>query len=140
MGRKILYVTGIFLIVGFSIFYINQRYFFNPVVFSQDVITPYDWNDYERPLTMTYYNLDEERQVTVIKEEEEIREFLTALKESPRTNKVEMPQDVNGALKLSGPKQTLLEVYFYTNHWQVLKNNGPIYEMTQSLEQIVKQY
>ncbi|ARI78354.1 hypothetical protein [Halobacillus mangrovi] len=140
MGKKLIYILGIGLILLSSIIYIDQRYFFNPVVFSKDAVTPYDWLDYERPLTMTYVNVDESRKTIRIKEEREIRNLIEALKESPQAETVQISSDIEGALKLSNSSSTLLEVYIYEDHWKVLKGDSHIHKMTAHLEKLINQY
>ncbi|MGI8314852.1 hypothetical protein [Halobacillus mangrovi] len=140
MGKKMIYILGIGLILLTSIIYIDQRYFFNPVVFSKDAVTPYDWLDYERPLIMTYVDVDESRKTTRIEEEREIRNIIDALKESPKAEAVQVSSDVEGALKLSNSSSTLLEVYIYDDHWRVLKGESHIHKMTTHLEKLISQY
>ncbi|KHE71774.1 hypothetical protein [Halobacillus sp. BBL2006] len=140
MAKKFIYLLGVGVIILAAVFYMDHRYFFNPVVFNQDSVTPYDWLDYERPLTMTYVNLDEHRKTTQIDKEKEIRNLLDALKNSPKADETEIKSDVQGALKLSSRSTTLLEVYIYENHWRVLRRDRPTREMTTNLENLLNQY
>ncbi|MFZ0369095.1 MAG: hypothetical protein WAM07_05815 [Halobacillus sp.] len=140
MAKKIIIITGILFTIILSLVYIDQRYFFNPVKFSQDAVTPHDWNEYERPMTLTYYKLEDGRQTVTIDTEQEIKTLLRTLKESPHEEDAELSEDVEGAIKLSSNKHTLLEIYFYADHWKILKEKGAIYEITQPLEQLFNKY
>ncbi|MGP4075371.1 hypothetical protein [Halobacillus sp. K22] len=140
MAKKLIIITGIIFTILLSLVYIDQRYFFNPVKFSQDAVTPHEWNEYERPMTLTYYKLEDGRQTVTIKTEQEIKALLSTLKESPHEGNAELSENVHGALKLSSNKETLLEVYLYADHWKILKEKGAIYEITQPLEQLFNEY
>ncbi|WP_281974879.1 hypothetical protein [Halobacillus litoralis] len=138
MGRKLLVLIGIVTLIASCVVYIDQRYFFNPVVFSKDAITPHSWSDYERPLTLTYYSLDgEERTSYRVEQEGDIRQFLKAMKNSPQAQETKETTEINGALKLKSNNDTLLEVYFYSDYWHVLKQDRSIYQVTQALKRLI---
>ncbi|MGR9047192.1 hypothetical protein ACQ4XT_00900 [Halobacillus faecis] len=138
MGKK-LFIFGGLIIVAFSAYiYIDQRYFFNPVAFNQDDITPYHWTEYERPVTITYYDLETERRAYKLEKEKEVRRFLEAMKNSPPRQGSSPLSEVEGALKLSCEGNTLLEVYFYEGYWKILRESGTMYEMTQDLKGLIE--
>ncbi|MCP3029048.1 hypothetical protein [Halobacillus sp. A5] len=139
--KSILIVLSIAILVGLGTFYINNNYFYNPVTFKQDPVTPHEWNDYERPLEIKIYSFEDERESETIDEEEEIEELLSELKESPSSEDVEATAtDVSGGLTLTSNDRTLLEVLFYPEHWEILKTDGPAFEITESLKQLVNQF
>ncbi|UOQ92540.1 hypothetical protein MUO14_19130 [Halobacillus shinanisalinarum] len=140
MRRKKLYVIiGIALTV-FSIIYVNNTYFFNPLFFEQDKVTSHDWSDYERPLKIKLYNYGEKNETFTIKKESEVRQFLTALKSSDIVEEPNGRSTVIGGLTLSTKDTTLLKILFHTNHWEVLKHGSPSFEMTSSLKELFQKY
>ncbi|WP_431800538.1 hypothetical protein [Halobacillus andaensis] len=139
--KSILIILSMTALIAFGLFYINQHFFFNPVTFEQDQITHHDWSDYERPLEIKLYSFEDERKSETIDEEETIQEVLTELKESPDTEDAEAPAtDVRGGLTLTANDRTLLEVLFYPEHWEVLKTDGPAFEITDSLRKLVDRF
>ncbi|WLR47837.1 hypothetical protein LC065_00625 [Halobacillus litoralis] len=138
MGKKLFVFGGLIIVVFCAYIYIDQRYFFNPVAFNQDHITPYHWTEYERPVTITYYDLETERRAYKLEKEKEVRKFLEAMKNSPPRQGVSTASEVEGALKLSCEGNTLLEVYFYEGYWKILRESGTMYEMTQDLKGLIE--
>ncbi|MFC7322868.1 hypothetical protein [Halobacillus campisalis] len=126
----------------FGVIYVNNQYFFSPISFNKDPVTPYSWDEYERPLELKLYSFEEGRQSEKIEREREIREVLSELKESPQSSSEEVgsPEEVNGGLTLKSNGRTLLEVLFYPNHWEILKKDGPVFELTDSLKQVVDRF
>ncbi|ELK48885.1 hypothetical protein QRD89_04295 [Halobacillus sp. ACCC02827] len=138
MWKKIWIAIATVMILATIVSYINHRYFFNPVAFSKDDITPHEWQDYKRPLTLTYYNLKGERTSRIIDQEDEIRQLLEAMKASPPVEEsIEADTNVSGALKLSGKQGTLLEVYLYKDSWRVLNKDYSFFEVTGPLRNLL---
>ncbi|UOQ43825.1 hypothetical protein MUN89_18385 [Halobacillus salinarum] len=137
MGKRFFYVSGIIVLVALSIIYINQRYFFNPFDFTKDRITSHNWSDYQRPLTMTYIDFKEERKSYKIENEQKIREVLAALKNSSNMNKNAADGELQGGLTLKSNNDNLLQVLFYSNHWEILKNDAKKFKISEPLENLV---
>ncbi|GGF24617.1 hypothetical protein GCM10010954_24390 [Halobacillus andaensis] len=140
MKKSIVILLSLGVLIAFGVYYISEHYFFNPVTFDKDQVTPHSWTDYERPLEITIYSFEEERESETIDEEEDIREFILELKESPSSEADATATDVRGGLTLTANDRTLLEVLFYPNHWEVLKREGPAFEITDSLKQLVDRF
>ncbi|WP_079526520.1 hypothetical protein [Halobacillus hunanensis] len=141
MRKKINYSIIVIILVIITVIYVNHTYFFNPLVFNQDKITPHAWSDYQRPLILKLYRFDEKREIFTIKKEEKIREYLKALKKS-----AEMDQKVSGSgtpiggLTLSTGDTKLLDILFYNDYWVILKQDRSAFEMTNSLKQLFQSY
>lgn len=137
--RKKWFIFGSLILVVFCAYiYIDQRYFFNPIAFNQDHITPYHWTEYERPVTITYYDLETERTTYKLEQEQEVRKFLEEMKNSPPLKESSLTSEVEGALKLSCEGDTLLEVFFYEGYWEILRDSGTMYEMTKDLKGLIE--
>ncbi|MFC7061876.1 hypothetical protein [Halobacillus seohaensis] len=138
MRKKIAIIISLIVILTSGVYYINNQYFFNPVSFDQDFVTPHNWNDYKRPLELTIYSFEQGEETETIKQEQEIRGLLEDLKESPSASETEFGAgEVNGGLTLTADDRTLLEVLFYPDHWEILKRNTPTFELTDSLKQFI---
>ncbi|MFD2925083.1 hypothetical protein [Halobacillus naozhouensis] len=134
------FIIGMILVIT-TVIYINHTYFFNPLSFSQDKITPHEWSDYQRPLTIKLYRFGEEREIFTIKKEVKIREILKALKKSPVMNQENSGSRTPvGGLTLSTGDTKLLDILFYKDHWEILKRDSTAFQMTNSMEQILQSY
>ncbi|UOR13404.1 hypothetical protein [Halobacillus amylolyticus] len=140
MGKKKIYFIIGIVLIGLSIVYVNNTYFFNPLSFDQDKVTPHDWSDYERPLKIKLYNYEGKDEAFTIKKESEIRQFLAALKSSAAVEEPNSRSTVIGGLTLSTENAILLKVLFYKNHWEVLKHGAPPFKMTRSLRELFQKY
>ncbi|RDY71860.1 hypothetical protein DXT76_05405 [Halobacillus trueperi] len=138
MGKKLIIFGGLIIVVFCTYIYVDQRYFFNPIAFTQDDITPYHWSEYERPVTITYYDLETERKAYKLEQEKAVRRFLEEMKDSPPMQESSATSEVEGALKLSCEGDTLLEVYFYEGYWEILRESGTMYEMTKDLKGLIE--
>ncbi|MFG6149794.1 hypothetical protein [Halobacillus sp. B23F22_1] len=140
MKKSIITFLSLGMLIAFGVYYISEHYFFNPVTFEKDQITPHSWTEYKRPLEIKIYSFEEERDSKTIEEEEDIRKFISELKESPSSEADAPPTEVMGGLTLTANDRTLLEVLFYPDHWEVLKRDGPAFEITESLKQLVDRF
>ncbi|MYL50956.1 hypothetical protein GLV98_15785 [Halobacillus litoralis] len=138
MEKKLIILGGLIIFVVCAYIYVDQRYFFNPIAFTQDDVTPHHWSEYERPVTITYYDLGTERKAYILEQEEAVRKFLEEMKNSPSVQETSTNSEVEGALKLSCEGDTLLEVYFYEGYWQILRESGTMFELTQDLKGLIE--
>ncbi|WP_082235044.1 hypothetical protein [Halobacillus massiliensis] len=127
------------VMMGAGLFYIKFNYFYNPLSFEKDSVTPHNWSAYERPITIKLYTTEDKREIKTIQSEDEIREVIDELKSSPPEEEASDVSDVTGGLTLTTENRTLLEVLFYTDHWRVLKNEGPAFQITDSLKRAVNE-
>lgn len=137
MRRKFLISFGILVLLVSSLIYLEHRYFFNPLSFKKDVITPHSWIDYKHPMTLTYFNFKDGRESAKVEQEEEVRLFIEELKDCPPANATFRMGDVEGALKLSNGKDTLLEVFFYRDHGYVLRKDESNFKVTDDLKGLI---
>ncbi|GEN53512.1 hypothetical protein [Halobacillus faecis] len=138
MRKKLSIFGGLLILVLCACIYVDQRYFFNPIAFTQDNVTPYHWSEYERPVTITYYELGTERKAYILEQENAVRKFLEEMKSSPPMQGSTATSEVEGALKLSCEGDTLLEVYFYEGYWEILRESDTMYKMTQDLQGLIE--
>ncbi|WP_173917279.1 hypothetical protein [Halobacillus sp. Marseille-Q1614] len=139
MKKKSVICLAIVVLVSSSLLYINYQYFYNPLSFEKDKVTPHNWSAYERPLTIKLYTLEEQRETKIVYGEVEIRKVLRELKASPAEDEANHASDVRGGLTLTSDGETLLEVLFYSDHWRILKRNGSSFQITNSLQKAVNE-
>ncbi|MCA1024073.1 hypothetical protein [Halobacillus litoralis] len=139
MKKKLMTSAVLITFFVLSVWYIHHTFFFSPLSFEQDDITYQSWTDYQRPMTLTYYDLDGGRTSYQIEGDEEIRSFFKAMKQCPSSAEGNEGEQVLGALRISSARDIVLEAYFYNDFWHVLQKDHERLEITQKLEGLINQ-
>ncbi|WP_156896511.1 hypothetical protein [Halobacillus kuroshimensis] len=139
MKKKLMTSAVLTAFLVLSTWYIHHTFFFSPLSFEQDDITHHSWSDYQRPMTLTYYDLDGERTSYRMDTDEDIRSFFKAMKQCPSIAREKKGAQVLGALRISSAHDVVLEAYFYKDFWHVLQNDHERFEITPKLEGLIDQ-
>ncbi|WP_181350917.1 hypothetical protein [Thalassobacillus sp. CUG 92003] len=137
MKKGILTVFCLILAGVSGYIYMDHVYFYQPFAFEQDAVTHQEWNDYKEPIKMKYHNFEQSGEDQVIEQEEKIRQLLRALKqaESVNVNASQTRQQATGGLTLSSDGDLLLEVLFFSNHWELMDHQSEHYDLTPRLKE-----
>ncbi|MFG6117084.1 hypothetical protein ACGTN9_18190 [Halobacillus sp. MO56] len=130
--------TTLLVIITAAYIYLDTQYLYTPLTFQKDSVTPHDWWDYKRPLTMKFHNISGDYEGYVIEDQKEIKRILTVLKKSETAEgSISNIQAVEAGLTVENKQENLVEILIYTYHWEILKYDAKPYQRTERIDNLL---
>lgn len=142
--RKKVLITSLIVIVVLLGFFINTKYFFNPILYKKDNITYLPWNWYTNPMSIEYNSLDLISsygwKTIKIKDKQEINLVFEELKKSEQISEYKTVNSkiLNEIIIRPSNDSVVLDAFIYDNGKIARVNStGTFVRLTSKLTELV---
>lgn len=93
----ILSVALVFIVIVFSMTYIHEKYFFNPLTFRNDAFLYEPWHVYKKPVSIEIFNTTGSSQTKKVTDSKQVRLVMSEIEKTSNEN-VSPPKEFSGPM------------------------------------------